>query len=178
MESDFRFNGTPKGETPTVSPSPLTLLGELSEGQVYELMGQEELRKRFVLLTQKERIAFMALLCGKGLHEAAKLAQLPFGRMKKNLANKIPDLMELRGLTDDVLIAKLEHLMNATEVKVFNDKDAGIVYSDPLEALDINLRALDLIIKLKGWKRSSDDDEPETNGKREITVNNFFSGAQ
>jgi len=62
----------------------------------------------------------------------------------------MPHLMDEMGLTDDSLIGDyLVPLLNATQVKAFNH-EGKVIYSKPLKALDIRLRALEQAFKLKG----------------------------
>ena len=57
--------------------------------------------------------------------------------------------MEKGGITDDELIQVLKEKIHATDTKPFNDK-GSIVYAKALEAHDIQLKAVDMALKLKG----------------------------
>jgi hypothetical protein len=54
------------------------------------------------------------------------------------------------GLGPPELVAELKKQLNATQVKVFNSRDDGIVYSDELVDWATRSRALELAIKLWG----------------------------
>ena len=60
-----------------------------------------------------------------------------------------PEKMDAGGITDEKLIEILKEKIEAKETKPFNDK-GQIVYSKPLEAHDIQLKAVDMALKLKG----------------------------
>ncbi len=62
-----------------------------------------------------------------------------------NLAEK----MDAGGISDKKLIEILREKIEAKETKPFNDK-GQIIYSKPLEAHDIQLKAVDMALKLKG----------------------------
>ncbi len=76
--------------------------------------------------------------------EAGKITNKP------TVQRAIREIYEHGGITDDFLLQKHLELINASEVKVFNDKDAGIVYSAPLTDNDTQLNAVRLAHQLKG----------------------------
>jgi hypothetical protein len=59
----------------------------------------------------------------------------------EDLLRPIHTALEKVGITPDYLAQKLEKELNAEEVKVFNDKEDGIVYSAPLIAWDVRQKA-------------------------------------
>jgi hypothetical protein len=67
------------------------------------------------------------------------------------------------GVTIDKFMQRLNEALDAEEVKVFNDKDSGIVYSDPLIAHQIRVKALELTAVILDLKPVE---------KREVTGNN------
>lgn len=56
------------------------------------------------------------------------------------------------GVTTDKVMLRLNEALDATETKVFNDTEDGIVYSEPLIAHQIRLKAVDLAIVLLDLK--------------------------
>jgi hypothetical protein len=58
--------------------------------------------------------------------------------------------LEAEGITPAYLAKKLKEELESTEIKVFNDKENGIVYSKPLIAWDVRQRARVDSHKLRG----------------------------
>ena len=108
-------------------------------------------------LTHRQRAMIKALVKGKSQAQAyreagysPKNADQGAYQVLQSIKKKIPEIMDENRLTDEALIGKhLASLLNATEVKAFNHK-GKVIYSEPLEALDIRLRALEQAFKLKG----------------------------
>ena len=61
----------------------------------------------------------------------------------------IVDALFAHGITPEFLAQKLKERIDAREVKVFNGKD-GIVYSESMEAWDVQADAQDMAHKLRG----------------------------
>lgn len=75
---------------------------------------------------------------------------------KPHVKNRIRELMDLDPrLKDKALVKKIGDKMEAKTVKVFCTKQGDIVYSDELEAHDIQIRAAELAVKLKGQLKES-----------------------
>ncbi len=66
------------------------------------------------------------------------------------IAKTIREIYDTGGISDEYLREKHLALLEAKEVKVFNDKEKGIVYSEPLEDNTIRLNALKLAHQIKG----------------------------
>ena len=129
-------------------------------------------------LNETERTIFNAILQGKSFAEAARIAGVS-RQSAVNLRKKIPDLMERRGLTDEILCAKLEQLLDAKETKFFSAKidDEIIIEDREVEALDIQLRAFDLATKFKGWTRTVEPEEARDSHDINVNIINVGGGA-
>ena len=66
------------------------------------------------------------------------------------IAKTIREIYEDGGISDDYLREKHKALLEAKEIKVFNDKDNGITYSEPIEDNTTRLNALRLAHQIKG----------------------------
>jgi hypothetical protein len=66
------------------------------------------------------------------------------------IAKTIREIYESGGISDEYLREKHKALLEAKEVKVFNDKENGITYSEPLEDNTTRLNALKLAHQIKG----------------------------
>lgn len=108
---------------------------------------------------QKDVQFMKALAKGNGIGAAAqsitdkklKNARHSGEERLRSMRVRAKDLLDKADLGEKILIENyLRPLLGATEVKVFNDKENGIVYSKPLEALDVRTRALDMAFKLHG----------------------------
>jgi hypothetical protein len=87
-----------------------------------------------------------AIAAGYAPTHARQQAHQVINRIKK----KWPELLDEAGITDRALIDKnILPALEATETKVFHH-DGKIIYSKPLVAHDVRLRATDLVLKLKG----------------------------
>jgi hypothetical protein len=72
-------------------------------------------------------------------------------KMLRTIQKKMPEILDAFGITQERIAKKLDSLLEATEVKVFYDSKTGkVVYSDPLPALDIQLRTTDVTNKMRG----------------------------
>jgi hypothetical protein len=69
--------------------------------------------------------------------------------MREADGGNFAEKMDAGGITDEKLIEILKEKIEAKETKPFNDK-GQIIYSKPLEAHDIQLKAVDMSLKLKG----------------------------
>jgi hypothetical protein len=80
-------------------------------------------------------------------------------RALQQIKKKMPHLMDDKGLTDDALIEEyLLSLRKAKRVQAFSN-NGQVIYSKPLEALEIRLRALELAFKLKGSFPTADQQQ-------------------
>ena len=107
-------------------------------------------------LSIRERKFIKGLIAGKTPTQAMRDAgykestsMFMSGKKVKDLQPVIRDLMEKRGLTDDLLLKKLEEELNAEETKFFQHE--GIVCDERnVIAHGPRLDALDKAFKLKG----------------------------
>lgn len=201
MKSDPSSNEQPLGEELTPKPSPplaSTTLPTIPFDKQDELLGLPTgmVRERLRTLDAKERACFIAVLNGANFAEAARLSGVTYSKALK-LREKIPDLMERRGLTDDVLMAKFESLLEAKETKFFHAKvDGQTLYRDPdtgeqrlidtteiiiedreVEALDVQLRTADLLAKFKGWTRVVESAESVDSHDINVNIVNVGGGS-
>jgi len=108
-------------------------------------------------LTPRQRELVKQLATGQSQKSAAikagyspKAADQSAYQAIQQIKKKMPQLIDEKGLTDEALIEKyLVPLLEATQVKAFSH-EGRVIYSKPLEALDIRLRALEQAFKLKG----------------------------
>ena len=156
-------------------------------------------REKIRTLSDAERACFVHVLNGVSFAEAARRTGVHVSAAYR-LKNRIPDLMERRGLTDEILCAKLEQLLDAKETKFFSAKndiveivdgvdDEGeptqtrterveiLVESREVEALDIQLRAFDLATKFKGWTRTVEPEEARDSHDINVNIINVGGGA-
>jgi len=144
-----------------VSTVPLDLQDERLES-----VGAESIFQRVRLLTPRQRIVLDKLLSGAGETEACEAAGYTTKSPIATIQSKLGNLMDRLGLTDEYLVKdKLIPLLNATETKA-QLSGGTFVYSEPLTAHDIRLRALDMALKLKRAYPQRD----EATEVRDITV--------
>ena len=136
------------------------------------------MREKLLTLTDEERACFVHVLNGVNFAEAARRSGVNRNAAYA-LKRKIPDLMERRGLTDEILCAKLEQLLDAKETKFFSAKidDEIIIEDREVEALDIQLRAFDLATKFKGWTRTVEPEEARDSHDINVNIINVGGGA-
>ncbi len=114
-------------------------------------------RTRTKRLTRRERSLFAGVASGLTITEAAvragytkKCPAQAGSPALKNISEKLPDLFELHGLSDDQFIEKhLLPALNATEVKILLHR-GKIRYSKPLIAWGPRVRIIELIARMKG----------------------------
>lgn len=70
----------------------------------------------------------------------------PMACKKANIGSREDTLRSLKRyrVTPGRVAKRLSEALDAKEVKVFNDKDAGIVYSEPLVAHQIRIKAIEI----------------------------------
>jgi hypothetical protein len=183
---------------PTNSPEPKTpIIPHSVQDQALKTFGADSITQKVRRLNAGQRAVFENLCAGMDPSEACREAgYLSTGPMQA-LINKIPDLMDRLGLTDEYLInEKLKPLLVAEETKFFHCKVEGqTIYIHPdgtkelkdtteimveertVHANDIRLRALELAFKLRGSivKPREDMEDPHS---RDINVQVIHIGAE
>ncbi len=81
--------------------------------------------------------------------------------IQQKIISDFAQKMEAGGITDEKLIEILKEKIQAKEEKPFNDK-GQIIYSKKMEAHDIQLKAVDMVLKLKGRYPSEKHDHTIT----------------
>ena len=66
--------------------------------------------------------------------------------------------LKRQGVTSGLVAKRLKEALNAEEIRVFNDKDVGIVYSEPLVAHQARLKAIEIASVLLEMKPSEKHD--------------------
>lgn len=107
------------------------------------------------------------LVAGKKLTVPRSSAHVRMERIKA----KAPELLEKCGLGEKQLVENfLKPLLSATEVKVFNDKEKGIIYSDPLVAWGPRQTGLDMAFKLHGSYAKQEEEKPDTPNSIQVII--------
>jgi hypothetical protein len=131
--------------------------------------------QRVRLLTSQQRQLLDGLLRGLDASDALREAGYKGRAGLNSLRNKIPDIMDRLGLTDEALIDKhLTPLLYAEETQFFQ-KDGIVCDQRTVAALGIRRAALDMALKLRGSYAANEDAEKEK--LRDITVNIVHVGA-
>jgi hypothetical protein len=119
-------------------------------------------------LTLKQTKLVRALPTAKSVSEAGRKAgysDAPTAhRALASIREKMPDVLERHGLTADFAAQKCLKLMDAKETRFFA-KDGMVMETREVEALDVQLRALDAWAKMFGAFRE---------GKVQVDVNHSY----
>lgn len=107
---------------------------------------------------------------GEAVGYPAESARQSAWRAMETIKRKAPEVFDKRGLTLDSLADDVHRLRRAKETKFFSDK--GVVIEErEVEALDIQLKAVDMGLRVHGaYERNEDGRNPAGNSITSNTI--------
>jgi hypothetical protein len=159
-EASRTENGPAIADTPAPNLASPTFSPSTSDrhDSTLNASGSSSIYQRVRFLNPKQRKVLDALLAGDDPLTACQKAGYKSKGALESLKNSIPDIMDRCGLTQEFLIKeKLKPLLEATTVKA-SVSDGQFIYSEPLAAHDIRIRALDIALNLRGAYPKKDEE--------------------
>lgn len=112
--------------------------------------------------------------CGSSSGFKRRGSQLKKAVFQKGGADRIEKWKGKQGLSEEVLKSKLFDLLNAKETKFFQ-KDGKVLETKEVEALGIQIKALDMGMKMKGMYAPEKKDLKFSVDEEQQAVVGFFS---